>query len=441
MGALVEVLDVSLAERDGELLAGCSIDVPRSGARSDSYALDVQGWIAANGAPAVAVELSRGGGKPWPLGGLRPWQVPLDVDRSQVAAAHPELDSAAIRGFHTAVNSLRLPPDFELTLHAVLSDETRIEVASIRGRRARLRSGFEPRIQPISLTTIGRTGTTMLTTLLGAHPEVLVYRPFVYEPAVAGYWLQVLRAFSDPASYVRQVIPPLPRKEAWWTGTTPLTGHRNIVDPALETWIGVQGVEAMAAFCQSRIEALYEEVARQARRGRPAYFAEKYEPGWVPEFMWELYPRAREVFVVRDFRDVVCSILAFNVKRRFESFGRQRFETDEQFVEWLGQSASRLLESWERRRDRALLLRYEDMVREPSESLEGVLRYLDVDASESTIEAMLASLAEKAPAVEEHRTSLDQEASIGRWRSELSPELARASERVFGPALEAFGYA
>ena len=38
--------------------------------------------------------------------------------------------------------------------------------------------------------------------------------------------------------------------------------------------------------------------------------------------MWELYPRAREVILVRDFRDMVSSMFAFNAKRGFQGFRR-----------------------------------------------------------------------------------------------------------------------
>jgi hypothetical protein len=439
VGALVEVFQVSLSELDPDQLRG-RIDTPHEGSESASYALDVQGWAAGSRVPAVGVEFGQGGGNPWPHGGTRPWQVPLDVSRGDSGSAHPDTPTAEIRGFHTSLNTLRLPPQFELSVSVVLEDETRVDFATIRGRRATIQSSFEPRVQPIILTTLGRTGTTMLTTMLGAHPGILVYRPFLYEPAVAGYWLHAFRALSDPASYVRQIIPPLPRQEEWWLGTEPAARHRNIEDPEIETWIGVNGVQALAAFCQSRIESLYDHVADHLGRQSPSYFAEKYEPGWVSSFVGELYPRGREVFVVRDFRDVICSILAFNAKRGFQSFGRQRVETDAQFIDWMARPVSRLLEAWERRADRAHLLRYEDLVNRPSETLGSLLRYLDLDESEATIQPMLDSLSESASEIDEHRTSVDAKASIGRWQQDLTSDLQQTCEAAFGPALAAFGY-
>ena len=38
--------------------------------------------------------------------------------------------------------------------------------------------------------------------------------------------------------------------------------------------------------------------------------------------MRQLYPRAREIFLVRDPRDTLASMLAFNARRGFVDFGR-----------------------------------------------------------------------------------------------------------------------
>ena len=52
----------------------------------------------------------------------------------------------------------------------------------------------------------------------------------------------------------------------------------------------------------------------------------------VKDKLAELYPDSREVFLVRDFRDMVSSILAFNAKRGARGFGRAAAETDAGYV-------------------------------------------------------------------------------------------------------------
>ena len=81
---------------------------------------------------------------------------------------------------------------------------------------------------------------------------------------------------------------------------------------------GSDHVADLATFAQQRIDAVYRQVAALGD-GRAEFFAEKCLPeGNVPQLLRELYPDAREVFLVRDFRDMLCSIRAFNEKRGCE---------------------------------------------------------------------------------------------------------------------------
>ena len=96
--------------------------------------------------------------------------------------------------------------------------------------------------------------------MLAAHPEIVAYRPFEYEPRVATYWMGVFRALSDPASYRRQLAPTGTIDGAWWLGEqTPLPGP--IRDPALDPWLDATAIGELAGVAQQRIERLYTEVA------------------------------------------------------------------------------------------------------------------------------------------------------------------------------------
>src|SRR6185503_11425346 len=103
-------------------------------------------------------------------------------------------------GFATAQSALALPPGFELEIRAVLESGRSERLASLRGVREPIQTGYEARLQPLMVTTLGRTGSMALMRMLEAHPELLVYRPYRYEQQVAGYWLDVLLTLSDPSS-------------------------------------------------------------------------------------------------------------------------------------------------------------------------------------------------------------------------------------------------
>jgi hypothetical protein len=134
-------------------------------------------------------------------------------------------------------------------------------------------------------------------------------------------------------------------------------------------------------------------------------------------------------------------MFAFNAKRGFQGFRRGSADSDAEFIaENLGGSATALARAWESRSGRAHLVRYEDLIQRPAETVESLLGYLGLEASPAAVEAMLQTLTDRAPQSEGHRTVADPAASIGRWRTDLNPELQQVCEQTFGPALRAFGY-
>jgi hypothetical protein len=148
----------------------------------------------------------------------------------------------------------------------------------------------------------------------------------------------------------------------------------------------------------------------------------------------------REVILVRDFRDMVASMFAYNAKRGREGFRRDSVTSDAEYVvKQVKGSVSGLAAAWSARRDRAHLVRYEDLIRDPEATVASLLRYLGLD--ESATGAMVSALVARAPETEWHRTTPDPGASIGRWRQDLAPEVRRACEEELASELRAFGYA
>jgi hypothetical protein len=431
MSVLTEITDVLAAPPAAEL-AGFSLDAPRPGTAAGSYALDLRGWVLGARSPAVNVRLLRDGRL------LR--RLPVDLERADVAEAHPGVPDGARSGFFGTISTLALPPDFELQLEVALADRTRVPLTTVRGARAPLASDFQPRLQPLVLTTLGRTGSTAVVRLLAAHPDVIAYRPFELEPRVATYWIGVLRRLTDPASYRRQLAPTGTLDGDWWLGTeSPLP--RPVRDPALEQWLDATAIGELAAVAQARIQALYGQVAAAQSRPGASWFVEKFRPDDVPELVLELYPEAREVMLVRDFRDMVASMFSYNRKRGRAGFRRDEAASDHEYVlSSVGPSVAAIADAWRRRASRAHLLRYEDLMLRPTETVRAVLEHLGLDSGPAAVEPMLASLASRDSGSEGHRTVADSQESIGRWRRDLTDEVQAACAAALGPSLEAFGY-
>jgi hypothetical protein len=69
-----------------------------------------------------------------------------------------------------------------------------------------------------------------------------------------------------------------------------------------------------------------------------------------------------------------------------------------------------------------------------------LLEYAGLDASAAAVEAMRSHAERPLAAMDDHRTTADPRASIGRWRRDLSPQLAETCERALAAELHAFGY-
>ncbi len=432
--ALVEVADVSMYALNSERLWGCRIEAPQPGSQTEIYAFDIKGWVLGRNSPAVAVELVHEGGM------LR--RVPMNHRRPDIAAVFPDVPGAENSGFHVnMMNVLGASLELELKVQAVLPKDTRVPIGVIRARRRSLRSDFQPRLQPLMLTTLGRTGSTWVLRLLGQHPQIIAYRPFQYEPRVASYWLRILKTLSEPANYVPPIIGFGKDGDYWRLANEPSPDVPRLVDSQIHQWLGQNNIEALAAFCQGRIEAFYEQVAIAQGQTQPIYFAEKYLPDYLTSAMIrELYPQSREIVLVRDFRDMVASILAFNAKRGYMAFGREQATSDEEYVRRLQRSVVRLHQSWKQRSDEAYLLRYEDLILRPVETLSALLEYLGLGSTPSAIKDMIERASEEIPSMPQHRTSPDIKRSIGRWRRDLDASLQASCQEAFGDVLKEFGY-
>lgn len=141
-------------------------------------------------------------------------------------------------------------------------------------------------------------------------------------------------------------MPKAFRESLYVVGHNPFY-HGHLADtPETGLWLGRCYLERVAALVHEAVEGFYRRLAASQGLAAPRYFAEKCLPGHIPLLTHELYPEARAIFLVRDFRDMVCSVLAFNRKRGFQAFDRERVETDEECVRVVRHRVAKLYEQW-----------------------------------------------------------------------------------------------
>ena len=431
MTKLLEITALEQRQAPAKPLLGCRLDGPKPGATSDTYGFELVGWALDEEAPLTRVEVVQEGRV---VAETAPGEA-----RKDIAAAFPAVAHADRSGFRVPVGALDLRQEFELTVVVHGANGSRTEVGQVQGERATLPAGGDDLIQPLMVNTIGRSGSTWLVWLLSCLQESVSVTPWRADARVGSYWASVLQTLARPQGYLAQLEPGPVGKRAWWFDRPDLKFGVG-GSPALEAWLGGEAIDSLTDMCQSRIETFYARLAEPGER--PRFFIEKYLPHQtVPDLLGEIYPGAREVILVRDFRDMLCSVIAFNRKRGFEAFGRANAGSDAEYVETvISSSAQWMLRRLRHRGEAAHLVRYEDLIEHPAPTLEAMMRYLGLEATEEAIAATLGRAEADSPQVDEHRTTDKVSSSIGRWKRDLPPELAPICAEVLDPVLTEFGY-
>jgi hypothetical protein len=286
-------------------------------------------------------------------------------------------------------------------------------------------------------------GTTWLMRLLAHHPEIVVQPQYPYELGMAKYWAHLLRVAAGPADHIGSSHPETFTADTGHVGHNPYFGDFLAGSPALNHWLGVRNPAVLGAAAQQAVDEFYGEVAEAAAITSARFFAEKSLPDHVPDVLRDLYPAGRELILVRDIRDVICSAVAFDAKRGWRSFGRESLDDDLGFVSQLHMDLGRLVRSWQRRQSSALLVRYETLITEPARTLGEILGHLGLTRTPDAVAAVLDAAGATTPELDAHRTSADPAASIGRWRSDLAkvhPDLPERCAELFSPLLAELGY-
>jgi len=180
--------------------------------------------------------------------------------------------------------------------------------------------------------------------------------------------------------------------------------------------------DRLAGCARDLIEEYYRRLARD--KGKQAgFFAEKGNNLHKPTRMFtrRAFGQVRELVIVRDPRDVLCSHMAY-----FSS------SADKAFAQ-LTHAGRQLLAIRAEAREDIHVLKYEDMVRGDSACFAELSAFIGVriepDAGDRGREVF-----------RRHGTSVSPEASVARWRANLPERLKAQCAADWGDFFAAFGY-
>ena len=280
---------------------------------------------------------------------------------------------------------------------------------------------------PILVTAPGRSGTTFLMSCLAASPQIVVAELVPYEVRLLSYYAAAFGVLTAAADTEHSTHPDRLEGDGFHIGFNPFTGpqyaHAFRNRAPLEDFHRNWAPARLGAAFADTVREYYRRLAADRGKGAVPYFAEKNNNLHKPSrmFVRRVFPLVREIVIVRDPRDVLCSHMAY-----FSS------SEDKAFTQ-LSHSCRQLASLADNEGGDLCVIRYEDMVRGDAETFELLSKFLG-----ATVQPVESKAGEKM--FTQHATSDTPEASIGRWRRDLPPEIRERSGRDWGKFLEKFGY-
>ena len=171
------------------------------------------------------------------------------------------------------------------------------------------------------------------------------------------------------------------------------------------------------------------------------------------DVVMSLFPRSKMIFLVRDGRDIVDSLLDANSPDGWltrTGLGRGGFETDAERLEWVRETCRnwtgrmnvccRAYESHDP--DLRKRVRYEDLLAETPSQLGDLARWIGLPSDASRIEAIVQSHSfEVVPEKRKGKGKRRRAATPGQWRESLAPDEQRLAQEIMGERLTELGYA
>jgi hypothetical protein len=283
---------------------------------------------------------------------------------------------------------------------------------------------------PIIITSTGRSGTTLLMSEFARHPNIVVGDRFPYEIKQVAYYSAAFRALVSGADWVRSTHPEtmLDGAKSRSIGANPYNdqGLLDLVDQVdqgdLRNFYALSVPEGYASLFRKHISQFYAILASSQQKATASFFCEKgdiNEPARQGARLF--FDTVKEIVLVRDPRDLLCSAIAFWKMSPEKALAMLR-ATTAQIVSICRSAASDIL-----------VVRYEDLLLDPVNSRKKITEFVGLDSPLGPTEAA-------AEIFTKHGTSLDPASSIGRWRRDLPPDLIAASGTAFDPYIRDFGY-
>jgi hypothetical protein len=355
------------------------------------------------------------------IDGRRYAQVRCDSPRPDVRPALPE--GVEAHGFrHTIVPPLPADVDHRVSVRFARTG------ALLRNGEKLLPSGRQGRMSPVLVTAAPRAGATLVMSRLTQSPDIVVSNGSPFQVRMLSYYAAAYRVLTAPADPLRSTHPDNVVGSGFFVGSNPFSDGRFLSafdDPssAADFFEGFAKREIGETF-QKLIMEYYLRIRDTQDRPDARYFAERNADMTMAAAKFAEYAigGVRHLVVVRDPRDLLCSLGAWT-RDPFPKLFREVTNACRALTELRSDTSSR-----------KAFIKYEDVVARQDRFYLAMSEFLD-----ASMPVSVNDTAERATFVQQ-ATSASPDASVGRWKRELSPDQVARCNTAWRDFLTLFEY-
>ena len=297
------------------------------------------------------------------------------------------------------------------------------------GGRKILRSPFGSRaaLLPVIITSRGRTGTTLLMNEFSRQPEIAIADSYPYEVKLLAYYASLYNILvSTKKTGGDDTIFAEVAEVEMKIGRNPWNSpdiHHIVGGNQAERLFADSVPERIGALIRGIVADYYGIISVHKAKPTARFFAEKSSLEENVRFgIRNIFGEIREIVLVRDPRDYLCSAKVFwNVDSR-------------KALESMALAFPAIEKIHQEGRSDTLMIRYEDLVLQPANSRRAIYEFIGADYISENDAVETQELHRK------HATTKNPTASVGRWRQDLSADDVASCVRLCGWYMERFGY-
>lgn len=280
---------------------------------------------------------------------------------------------------------------------------------------------------PILLASSGRSGTTMLMQEFATHPDIAVANAYPFEIKLASYYAAAWTVMSKSTH-----LPTAIEAEFAAYASKDLIIGRNPWNRSdlLSVTGGNHAARLLGKTFPSRLADLFRStiddyygIVCSMNGDNAHFFAEKSVlDGQVRQACRDLFNGVREIVLVRDPRDYLCSAAAFwshNIERIMSTMHIE---------------LSMIMDIFNERQPDVLFIRYEDLVLDSQNTRHKIYDFIGCDA----VFRPRPTATDIVPPA--HRTSRSSADSIGRFRKDLDSQVLASCNDAFARFMRMFDY-